>query len=357
MKGCGTEKQGEILENSRLRYGPMMRAAPIRSRGTDYGGRNVREERKEGEGEKGKNEGRSRGDGMSGEVKKLTETVGQGGCGGGEGVAVGKGKGIEGGRMGGKDSYSRNEERLTLTELNEQLREVMDVTEQLREVTESSSKKGQYGNIVMKEVVELDSGKNKENICPAQQGNKNEIRSDEKERSSPRDISDRLVKNKLVIEETGCSTEEELIRERKKEGERAEERKSEEVSNELESEENENEVRCHYIVELPSEGEMVQYKINEEEVRNKVEIEKGLVPQFRRMELKRPLVIEKEEEERGKRIKMDKMGDEIWYAHEGKEKEEVVRRIEVKIKGVEKQSRKRVNVRRKKEKKGVCIQD
>lgn len=125
----------------------------------------------------------------------------------------------------------------------------------------------------------------------------------------------------------------------------------------MESEENENEVRCHYIVELPSEGEMVQYKINEEEVRNKVEIEKGLVPQFRRMELKRPLVIEEEEEERGKRIKMDKMGDEIWYAHEGKEKEEVVRRIEVKIKGVEKQSRKRVNVRRKKEKKGVCIQD
>ena len=120
----------------------MMRAAPIRSGGADYGGRNVREEKKEGEREKGKSEGRSRGEGMSAEVKELTKMVGQGGSGGGEGVAVGKGKGIEGGRMGGKDNYGGTDQRLTLTGLNEQLREVRDVTKRLRDVTESSSRKG-----------------------------------------------------------------------------------------------------------------------------------------------------------------------------------------------------------------------
>ena len=60
-----------------------------------------------------------------------------------------------------------------------------------------------------------------------------------------------------------------------------------------------------------------------------MEIEKGLVPQFRRMKLKMPLVIK---DEGGKRMKIDKMGDGILYVQEGKEKEEVVRRIDVKKK-------------------------
>ena len=67
--------------------------------------------------------------------------------------------------------------------------------------------------------------------------------------------------------------------------------------------------------------------------------------------------IEEEEEEGGKRMKIDKKGDGILYVQEGKEKEGKVKRIEVKKKRREKQSKRRINVRKKKKNKGICIQD
>ena len=73
----------------------MMRAAPIRSGKAEYEGRNVKREKKEWGREKEKNEGSLKRGGMSGGVKKFTRTVGEGGRDGGEGVAVGKRKGIE----------------------------------------------------------------------------------------------------------------------------------------------------------------------------------------------------------------------------------------------------------------------
>ena len=66
--------------------------------------------------------------------------------------------------------------------------------------------------------------------------------------------------------------------------------------------------------------------MNENCVINRVEIEKGLVPEFSRMKLKRPMAIEEENGEGGKRIKTNEKGGGVLDMKEGKGKEGDVKR-------------------------------